>query len=85
MIFDSREPEQVFAAPWHAEIFALTVHLNEEGHFCWTEWASCFGKNLEIAGRDKAGSAVVQELDSSDCYYRIWLETFIEMMQEKGC
>ena len=28
-----REPEQAFAAPWHAEVFALAVHLNEAGAF----------------------------------------------------
>ena len=25
-------PEQAFDAPWHAEVFALAVHLNEGGH-----------------------------------------------------
>ena len=35
MIATEREPEQAFAAPWHAEAFALAVHLNEAGHFCW--------------------------------------------------
>ena len=39
MIRTEREPEQAFAAPWHAEVFALAVHLNEAGHFCWAEWS----------------------------------------------
>jgi len=25
------KPEPVFEAPWHAQVFALTVHLNEAG------------------------------------------------------
>ena len=33
MISTEREPEQAFAAPWHAEVFALAVHLNERGIF----------------------------------------------------
>lgn len=28
-------PEPVFEAPWHAHLFALTVHLNESGLFDW--------------------------------------------------
>ena len=32
-------PEPVFEAPWHVQLFALTVHLNEAGHFVWGDWA----------------------------------------------
>ena len=28
-----------FHEPWHAQIFALTVHLNEQGHFDWKDWS----------------------------------------------
>ena len=84
MISTEREPEQAFAAPWHAEVFALAVHLNEAGYFCWAEWSGRFGKNL--AGRRSNMASVVSgegHYDSED-YYQIWLQTLIEIMQKKG-
>ena len=75
-------PEQAFDAPWHAEVFALAVHLNEGGYFDWPEWAGRFGENLAAAKTAKIG--VVEGLDGSDDYYEIWLQTLTELMQEKG-
>jgi len=60
-------PEKAFDAPWHAEVFALAVHLNEG--------------NLAAAKTVKTG--VGEGLDGSDDYYQIWLQTLIELMQEK--
>ena len=71
-------PDQPFDAPWHAEVFALAVHLNEADYFCWQDWASRFGKNLAAASSAKAGG-----LNGGDDYYQIWLETLIALMQEK--
>ena len=79
-----REPEQAFAAPWHAEVFALAVHLNEAGHFCWAEWSGRFGKNLDGTRSNMASGDGRQGLDGSEDYYQIWLQTLIEIMQEKG-
>ena len=84
MISTEREPEQPFAAPWHAEVFALAVHLNEAGHFCWAEWSRCLGKNLAFARSNVASGDGRQGLDGSENYYQIWLQTLIEIMQEKG-
>ena len=75
-------PKKAFDAPWHAEVFALAVHLNEGGYFDWPEWAGWFGENLAAAKTAKIG--VVEGLDGSDDYYQIWLQTLIELMQEKG-
>ena len=75
-------PEKVFDAPWHAEVFALAVHLNEGGYFDWPEWAGRFGENLAAAKTVKIG--VGDGLDGSDDYYQIWLQTLIELMQKKG-
>ena len=75
-------PEKVFDAPWHAEVFALAVHLNEGGYFDWPEWAGRFGENLAAAKTVKIG--VGEGPDGSDDYYQIWLQTLIELMQEKG-
>ena len=29
----------VFAEPWQAQVFALTVQLSQAGYFRWREWA----------------------------------------------
>ena len=74
--------EKAFDSPWHAEVFALAVHLNEGGYFDWPEWAGRFGENLAAAKTIKID--VGEGLDGSDDYYQIWLQTLIELMQEKG-
>ena len=56
-----RGPEQPpFAEPWQAQIFALTVSLNEGGVFTWSEWAETLAVALQ------GGVA-----DGSD-YYERW-------------
>jgi nitrile hydratase accessory protein len=67
------EPEQPFAEPWHAQIFALTHALAKTGNFTWAEWAAHFGAALATA-QDAGGPT-----DGSD-YYDVWLaalETFL--------
>ncbi len=60
--------EPVFEAPWHAQVFALTVHLNEAGHFVWADWAERFGAMLKKHGLTK-------ELNGGEDYFNAWLET----------
>ena len=50
-------PEPVFAEPWHAQVFAVTVALNEAGRFDWPDWAKEFGATLARhgVGRDLDG------------------------------
>ncbi|MBT7220027.1 MAG: nitrile hydratase accessory protein, partial [Alphaproteobacteria bacterium] len=36
---DFAEPP-VFAEPWHAELFAMTVHLHKQGLFSWPDWTA---------------------------------------------
>jgi nitrile hydratase accessory protein len=59
--------EPVFTAPWHAQLFAVTVHLSEAGHFSWTDWTQTFGAALKRHGLSK-------ELDGGDDYFSAWLE-----------
>lgn len=61
-------PDPVFDAPWHAQVFALTVHLNETGHFEWHVWAERFGATLKQHGLSK-------DLNGGDDYFTAWLET----------
>jgi len=61
-------PEPVFSEPWHAQVFALTVFLNEAGHFGWPDWATRFSQTLAAHGLEK-------ELDGGDDYFHAWLAT----------
>ena len=53
MMVKKPEPSYVFEVPWHAEVFALAVHLSEKGHFGWTEWTSRLGKNLRYTKQNE--------------------------------
>ena len=70
-------PEPAFEAPWHAQVFAVTVHLNETGQFDWPEWAARFGATLKRHGLDK-------ELNGGDDYFLAWLDTLEALLAERG-
>ena len=70
-------PPVVFETPWHAELFAITVHLHNKGVFCWPDWTARFSHALAIAGAHHS-------LDGSNDYYDVWLDTFIQFMAEQG-
>lgn len=70
---DHQRPEPAFLEPWHAELFALTVHLNEAGHFTWPDWAARFGATLARHGADR-------DLDGGDDYFTAWLETLESLL-----
>ena len=70
-------PEPVFSQPWHAQLFALTVHLNESGRFAWPDWAARFSATLAAHGLNK-------ELDGGDDYFNAWLETLESVLAEDG-
>lgn len=71
------KPDPVFEAPWHAQVFALTVHLNEAGHFAWADWAQRFGATLKQHGVDR-------ELNGGEDYFAAWLETLEGFLAEIG-
>lgn len=70
-------PDPVFAEPWHAQVFALTVHLHERGRFTWPDWAARFGATLARHGLSR-------ELDGGDDYFAAWLETLETVLAEEG-
>jgi nitrile hydratase accessory protein len=71
------KPEPVFEAPWHAQLFALTVHLNESGLFEWPKWAEAFSATLKRHGHDR-------ELNGGDDYFSAWLETLEDLLDRAG-
>lgn len=70
-------PEPVFEEPWHAQVFALTVHLNEAGHVRWRDWAARFSATLARHGLDR-------ELNGGSDYFEAWLETLEGFLAETG-
>jgi nitrile hydratase accessory protein len=72
-----KQPEPAFEAPWHAQIFALTVHMNEAGHFVWGDWAKRFGATLKRHG-------LAKELNGGEDYFAAWLETLESYLAEIG-
>ena len=69
--------EPVFAEPWQAQAFAMTLALHRRGLFSWPEWAEALA--VEIAAAQAAGDA-----DLGDTYYRHWLAALERLMAAKG-
>ncbi len=67
----------VFAEPWEAQAFALTLKLHEAGHFTWSEWATTLGAEIEAA-RARG------DPDLGDTYYQHWLAALERLAAEKG-
>ena len=67
----------VFAEPWEAQAFALTLKLYEAGHFTWSEWATTLGAEIEAA-RSRG------DPDLGDTYYRHWLAALERLAADKG-
>jgi nitrile hydratase accessory protein len=65
----------VFAEPWHAQAFAMTVELNASGVFTWSEWAKTLGAELAAAGPEATGD---------DAYYSAWLSALEKLLDSKG-
>lgn len=67
----------VFAEPWQAQAFALTVQLSAQGLFTWAEWAETLGAEIRAAG--DAGDA-----DLGDTYYTHWMRALERLSLEKS-
>ncbi|QKD16677.1 nitrile hydratase accessory protein [Mesorhizobium sp. NZP2077] len=64
----------VFAEPWQAEAFAMTVALHDKGLFSWGEWAEALSAEVK-----KPGAAA----DGHD-YYEHWLAALEGLLASKG-
>ena len=63
---------EVFSAPWHCELFALTISLYEKKVFDWALWTAALANKL----KDKPVSVA----DDLDYYYGSWLEALEELI-----
>ncbi|WP_232962453.1 nitrile hydratase accessory protein [Paracoccus tegillarcae] len=60
-------PEQPFDEPWQAQLFALTVALNEAGWLDWSDWSTAFGQARAAKGD----------------YFEDWLATLQTILAER--
>ena len=63
----------VFAEPWQAHAFAMTVQLHEKGLFTWPQWAAA----LTQAIRDAQARG---DADDGHHYYLHWLNALEHMV-----
>lgn len=63
----------VFAEPWQAQAFALTVKLHEAGHFSWTAWAQALSEELKADPEDDGSR-----------YYEHWLAALERLVKTGG-
>jgi nitrile hydratase accessory protein len=68
------EAGPVFAAPWQAEAFAMTLALCEKGFFSWPEWAETLGEEIRTH----------PVLDDGLHYYHLWLAALHKLLIRKG-
>jgi len=62
--------EAVFAEPWQAQVFALTIALHRGGAFTWTEWSATLGDRVKQA--------------DGEAYYAAWLNALEGLLVDKG-
>ena len=75
--FSTKEIQKPFDEPWHAELFAVTIHLSERNLFSWAEWTDTIGEKIS---KEK----LIRPIDGSNDYYNIWLQALIELISTKG-
>jgi nitrile hydratase accessory protein len=64
--------EPVFATPWQAQVFAMTVALHERGVFTWRDWARTLGRH------------VAEGMPDGSDYYERWADALAEMLRTRG-
>jgi nitrile hydratase accessory protein len=63
-------PDAPFEEPWQAQLFALTVALNEAGHIRWPDWTAEFGSRVQGV---EAG-----------LYWHVWAEALVALLSARG-
>jgi nitrile hydratase accessory protein len=67
----------VFAQPWQAQVFAMTVALHERGHFAWPQWAEYLSRAIREA-------QARGDPDTGETYYEHWLAALERLLLDKG-
>lgn len=64
----------MFAEPWQAEAFAMTVALHDNGLFSWSEWADALSAEVKRPGAARDGRD----------YYEHWLAALEKLLSAKA-
>ena len=67
----------IFAEPWQAQAFAMTVALHQSGLFSWPEWAEALSHEIKQAQAEG-------DPDRGDTYYDHWLKALEKLVIAKG-
>ena len=67
----------IFAEPWQAQAFAMTVALHQSGLFSWPEWAEALSREIKQAQAES-------DPDRGDTYYDHWLKALEKLVIAKG-
>ena len=67
----------IFAEPWQAQAFAMTVALHQSGLFSWPEWAEALSREIKQAQAEG-------DPDRGDTYYDHWLKALEKLVIAKG-
>lgn len=65
--------DPVFAEPWQAQAFALTLKLHESGAFTWAEWADALSAQV-----------AADPTDDGSRYYEHWLAALEGLVTGRG-
>ena len=74
---NNTDTENVFESPWQGQLFAITIHLSEQGNFSWSEFVAAFGKILKKRKDFK-------KFSPSNEYYSCWLQALEEIIVKKN-
>ena len=66
----------VFAEPWQAHAFAMTLQLHEKGVFTWPEWAAALTREIQQAQS-------LGDKDDGHHYYQHWLNALEQMVIDR--
>ena len=79
LLNDSGKDEQqpVFAEPWEAHAFAITVKLSENGLFKWSEWTNTLAEEIKEV-KDQGHP------DFGNTYYQFWLSALETILLKKN-
>jgi nitrile hydratase accessory protein len=68
---------RAFSEPWQAQLFAITVAMNEAGHFSWPDWAGYLSGSIRRAQAEG-------DPDLGDTFWLHWLDALECLLRERG-
>ena len=67
-----------FSAVWHAQLFALTTNLYDQGFFTWSQWTATLAYHIQVQRDD-----IKYSKDTEDSYYQAWMAALTACLVEQ--